>query len=73
MKDQVKRIIHEFVRNYMAVTQWNDPLVAFAGASDPLFSKLREVDSPYHAMHDEILPGARTVIAYFLPFESQFP
>jgi epoxyqueuosine reductase QueG len=50
------------------VTRWKNPLVAFADAADPMFSRLKEVVSPTHALPGDLLPGARTVVVYFIPF-----
>jgi len=50
-------------------TRWRTPLVGFASAEDILFKELQKAVSPTHALPVELLPGARTVVAYFLPFE----
>jgi hypothetical protein len=44
-------------------------LVAFAAPDDPLFVQLKEIVGPTHAVPRAILPEAKTVIAYFLPFK----
>jgi epoxyqueuosine reductase QueG len=54
-------------------TRWQKPLTAFADARDPLFGHLREWVSPDHAMPHDLLPGAGSVTAYFLPFERDIP
>jgi epoxyqueuosine reductase QueG len=68
------REIVQFVRSYgekkSIVTKWKKPLVGFASADDPLFSKLKEVVRPSHALPRELLPSARTVVAFFIPFEN---
>ncbi len=73
MKKRVTRKIQDFVKAYQLrkeiTTQWNDPIVGFALANDPLFSKLRSVASPTHAVPKDFLPGAKTVIAFFIPFK----
>jgi epoxyqueuosine reductase len=48
---------------------WRTPLVAVASAEDPLLAELRRVVAPDHALPDELLPGARAVIVFFLPFK----
>ena len=50
-------------------TAWKDPLVAYADARDPLFVRLKEVVTPTHAMPQDLLADAQTVIVYFLPFD----
>ncbi len=73
MKTLIKEGITKFVQRYQTTagihTSWREPLVAFAGAKDPLFPVLKEVASPSHCMPGELLEDARTVIVYFLPFE----
>ena len=61
-------IIREAVAAADTVTQYREPLVAFASAHDPRFRYLREAVSPVHLMPEDIVPGARTVLSYFLPF-----
>ena len=50
------------------VTQYREPLVGFANAKDLRFRYLREAVSPIHLMPEEMVPGARTVLSFFLPF-----
>jgi epoxyqueuosine reductase QueG len=54
-------------------TRWGDPLVGVAEATDPLFARLKQVVRPSHALPADLLPGARTVIVYFLPFVKEIP
>lgn len=50
-------------------TKWGEPLVAYADADDEMFPRLKEIVSPSHALPCDLLPGARSVVAYFLPFD----
>ena len=72
MKKTVRVEIERFVREYRdshgTVTPWEIPLVGFASASDPLFQKLKAAVSPTHAVPQDLLAGAATVVAFFLPF-----
>jgi epoxyqueuosine reductase QueG len=52
---------------------WKTPLVGFADAQDPLFGQLKKAVRPSHGLPGDLLPGARTVIAYFLPFDPAIP
>jgi len=49
------------------------PLVKVADASDPLFERLKEpeVVGEHYLLPSDWLPGARSVISYFLPFSLQ--
>lgn len=49
-------------------TRYRRPLVGFASADDPAWQQLREIAEPTHLLPRELLPGAATVIAFFLPF-----
>jgi epoxyqueuosine reductase QueG len=73
-----KRVVKEvvsFVKAYSkrkpTKTDWKQPLVGFASADDPLFPELREVVQHKHALPGDLLPAARTVVAFFLPFQSE--
>lgn len=48
---------------------WKMPIVGFANAGDLCFGKLKTAVRPAHGLPEDLLPGARTVIAYFLPFD----
>jgi len=68
----IRAVIREFVAAYPqekeTQTRWQEPIVGFASADDPLFDRLKEVVRPTHGTPQELLPGAKSVIAYFLPF-----
>lgn len=49
-------------------TIWREPLVGLADAGSPMFPELRVVAHPSHKVPQDYLPGARTVISYFMPF-----
>ncbi len=71
----LEREIVGFVKDYPGrtsiETRWQKPLVAFASVDDPLFLKLEEWVRPSHATPRDLLPSAKTVIAYFLPFDKR--
>lgn len=52
---------------------YDEPLVGFARAHDPLFDQLKneEIIGKVHKTPLEWLPGASTVISYFLPFSRE--
>jgi epoxyqueuosine reductase QueG len=49
---------------------WEEPVLGVAAASDPLFETLKQsqVVGPIHATPDYWLPGAKSVVSFFLPF-----
>ena len=68
LENALLRIIREAVAASDTVTQYREPLVGFARADDPRFRYLREAVSPVHLMPEDMVPGARTVLSFFLPF-----
>jgi epoxyqueuosine reductase len=60
--------VHRQVAGAGTVTEYREPLVGFASAGDPRFPDLRRVVHPTHMLPQDLLPGARSVISFFLPF-----
>lgn len=69
--DGIRKIIEAYVRNYPEAQQvpdyWRRPLAAFA-AVDDRFRMLPQIAAPDHALPGDLLPGGRTVIVFFVPF-----
>ena len=72
MKRELSQLITAYVKSYknlkQTLTDWRDPLIGFAHAADPLFLKLREIVSPDHLLPADIVPNAKSVITFFIPF-----
>jgi epoxyqueuosine reductase QueG len=68
----IERMIKDFVASYgkrrEVETTWRKPIIGFASAHDPLFCRFKEIIRPTHATPRELLPGAKSVVAYFVPF-----
>lgn len=49
---------------------WDKPIVGIADAADPLFAELKQpgIVGPIHLSPDEWVPGAKSVISYFMPY-----
>ncbi len=75
MKRKVIEEIEDFVANYQlnecVSTRWGVPLVGFAAANDRMFKELRKLVGPTHAVPEDILAEAGTVISFFLPFPKE--
>ncbi|HCQ91689.1 MAG TPA: (Fe-S)-binding protein [Clostridium sp.] len=73
MNNKIEIIIKQFVEHYSEMrdvqTKWKEPLVAYADAMDEMFYNLKDVISPSHAIPQDFLPEAKTVVAYFIPFD----
>lgn len=44
------------------------PLIGFARADDPHFADLKRIVGPGHCLPADLLPGARSVVSFFVPF-----
>ncbi len=68
LADLLADIIHCEVAEANGATAYRTPLVGFASAADPRFRELQRVVGPTHYLPEEMLPSARTIISFFLPF-----
>lgn len=73
METLIRDLIKEYIGAYSAVNKtessWQEPLIGYANARDGLFIKLKDFVSPTHALSNDILNEAETIIAYFKPFQ----
>lgn len=67
--DEVNRIILDFESREGIISRWKAPILGFAHAADPVFDQLKLVAFEDHINPEDILENAKTVVAYFLPFE----
>jgi epoxyqueuosine reductase QueG len=49
-------------------TEYREPLVGYVAADDPRFVGLQQIVHPTHMLPQDLLPGARSVVSFFLPF-----
>lgn len=72
----MKNAIQKFICDYLKTEDtggiisqiWREPLICYGDARRDDFLRLRELVHPEHGIPTEILPGAKTVIAVFIPF-----
>lgn len=73
VKTKLESLIIEFVREYPknqnTKSKWQVPLIAYADADNEEFNTLKKVVSPTHALPKDFLSEAKTVVAYFIPFD----
>lgn len=72
MSVDMETLLKEYIRDYgmfkTVQTKWQEPLIGYADAKDQLFYQYKEVIGSTYVTPDELLKGAKTVIAYFIPF-----
>jgi len=64
----IREFIAEQVGRTRTASRYREPLVGFVAADDPGFHHLREAVTPGHYLPTDLLPGARSAVAFFLPF-----
>lgn len=68
MRNYIQNLLADLAENHAGQTKYRPPLLGFAPADDPGFDRLKEAVGPGHLHPQDLLPGARTVAAFFLPF-----
>lgn len=69
LKNKIENIIKEVAANPVTETRYREPVVGYASADDPIFDEMKKIIGSHHLHPKEILPEARTVVSFFLPFE----
>ncbi|MDL2264241.1 hypothetical protein LJC31_06265 [Synergistaceae bacterium OttesenSCG-928-I11] len=68
LKETLATLVADRVHASEDADYFREPLVGFASADDPLFAQLPEVVGPHHMLPCDLLPSAKTVMAFFVPF-----
>lgn len=68
---EIRDVVHGLVASSSGATGYRTPLVGCAAADDPVFLQMRNYTHSNHLYPDDLLPGARSVVAFFLPFTPQ--
>jgi epoxyqueuosine reductase QueG len=67
-----EKIVNE-VKIHDGMTSYREPIIGFVAVDDPGFSQLSEWTAFEHLSPDDLLPGARSVVSFFLPFTPDIP
>ena len=67
IKRRLIETVHAKVAGSQTTTRYRTPLVGFASADDPRFNELKKI-LPEHLAPNDLLPGAKSVAAFFIPF-----
>ncbi len=57
-----------YPEKYNQINIWREPIIACA-PNDERFNRLKEIAVPDHALPEDLLPGAKTVVVWFIPFK----
>ena len=68
IEKEITNIIDDKIAKLDRPDLFRRPLVAFSSAADEKYTKLKEIIGQWHLTPKEVLPGAKSVISYFVPF-----
>ena len=72
MKSKIKKWITGYIDEYAKrpeiSTEWGKPAVGFAAADSPYIQSLPDLIGSSHGLPQQVMPDAKTVIAYYVPF-----
>jgi epoxyqueuosine reductase QueG len=68
---ELRSFVLQYQHHHQTKTEWRDPLVGFASADDPLFTELKKAVSSTHLLPVDLLPSARSVVVFFIPFSKR--
>jgi len=68
LETSIAAVVRDEVDRARTETRYREPLVGFADAADARFRMLREAIEPAHLLPADLLPAARSVISFFVPF-----
>lgn len=71
VEETIIEVINSQVEQANTMTGYRKPLVGFASAYDPLFDEIKNIVGQHHLHPTELLPDAKTVIAFFIPFAEE--
>ncbi|MBU1879679.1 MAG: epoxyqueuosine reductase, partial [Chloroflexi bacterium] len=68
LADEIRAFVEATVVDAQTRTRYRSPLVGFAAADDSAWQVIRERVNSEHLLPTDMLPGAQTVVAFFVPF-----
>lgn len=72
---EIKELIISTIEREVSIadtkTRYRQPLVSFAEVKKKDFQRLREIVGEQHLLPDDLLPGAQSMVAFFLPFSEE--
>ncbi len=64
----IRKTIADVVVHNEFATPYREPIIGFIAADDPGFANLSKLTEYDHLLPEDLLPGARSVICFYLPF-----
>ena len=67
--ETIKTVAIDYDADNQSQNMWKEPIVEIISARDERLNKLKETVSIDHLMPFDILPGAESIISFFIPFQ----
>lgn len=75
MEEEIKKTIITCIESenvlFSDYTTWRKPVIGFVDANDSRINKLKDIVSKDHLLPNDILPNAKSIICFFIPFTEQ--
>ena len=75
MEEKIKKIIKTCIDNgntfLSDFKSWREPIVGFVDANDTRINQLKEIVSIDHLLPNDVLPDAKSIICFFIPFTEE--
>jgi epoxyqueuosine reductase QueG len=68
IKEEIITFIENAVLESKSKELFRKPIVGFSSANNPLYEELKEIVGAEHLHPKDILPNAKTVVSFFVPF-----
>lgn len=73
LMESISAIIKKQVEQANRPDLFRSPICCFSAADDPRYHQLKTIVGPWHRDPTELLPDAKSVISFFVPFTSALP
>ena len=67
LEERIEKLIKDKVAEIGRPDLFREPRVGFVSAEDPRLKNIKEIVGPWHDLPEEQLPGAKSIIAYYVP------
>lgn len=68
LRKEIVELVTTSVANSNRADLFRQPLVGFSAADDAYYKQLKQIIGPEHLYPQDILPKAKTVVSFFVPF-----
>jgi len=75
MEEKINKLIKTCIDNRNTLLSdfksWREPIVSFVDANDTRINQLKEIVSIDHLLPNDVLPDAKSIICFFIPFTEE--